>query len=52
MNRVKRNAVLKKARKLRLTSRDIGLPGMSPISVNEHLCPEFRNYMAREPQEK
>lgn len=38
-SRMKRDSALKKARKLRLTNKDIGIDNPSPVYVNEHLCP-------------
>lgn len=39
-SRAKRDEVLAKARKVRLSTTDIGLTPASSVFVNEHLCPE------------
>lgn len=41
-NRSKRNALLEKARKKRVTTADIGHQDRQPIYINEHLCPTLK----------
>lgn len=38
-SRAARDKVLKEAKKLRLNTSHLGLPGTEPIYINEHLCP-------------
>lgn len=46
VSRTKRDSALKKARKLRLTNKDIGLDNPSPVYVNEHLSPaQKKNFL-------
>lgn len=44
--RSKRDAVLKKAKKARLTNDDLGLDDTAPVFVNEHLCPALKKLLA------
>ncbi|KAL1474749.1 hypothetical protein MTO96_037755 [Rhipicephalus appendiculatus] len=46
-NRSKRDAVLEKARKLGLTTADIGFPGNTFVHVNEHLCPQLKKLLGQ-----
>ncbi|KAH8042675.1 hypothetical protein HPB51_025307 [Rhipicephalus microplus] len=46
-NRSKRDAVLEKAKKLRLTTADIGFPGKTFVYVNEHLCPQLKKLLGQ-----
>ncbi|KAH7945741.1 hypothetical protein HPB49_015062 [Dermacentor silvarum] len=43
--RDKRDEVLQKSRKKRLTNASLGLPTESPVFVNEHLCPEVKKML-------
>lgn len=45
-SRVKRDQVLRKAKKMRLTNRDVGHDEETPIFVNEHLCPALKKLLA------
>lgn len=45
-SRTKRDAVLKKAKRTRLTNNDLGLESMAPVFVNEHLCPAQKKLLA------
>lgn len=45
-SRAKRDTVLKKAKKTRLTSEDMGQSDKRPIYVNEHLCPALKKLLA------
>lgn len=45
-SRTKRDAVLKKAKKTRLTNNDLGLENTAPVYVNEHLCPALKKLLA------
>lgn len=49
-SRVKRDNVLKKAKKARLTNADLGISSSTPVSppvyVNEHLCPTLKRLLA------
>lgn len=48
-NRSKRDTVLEKARKMRLSANDVGCSGTAPetapIFVNEHLCPQLKKLL-------
>lgn len=46
-HRSKRNSVLEKARRMRLTASDLGLTAQVPIYVNEHLCPELKKLLGQ-----
>lgn len=50
--RLKRNDVLEKARKRRLSIRDVILPAMTPVYLNEHLCPEMKKLLSQTTAEK
>ncbi|KAH6946556.1 hypothetical protein HPB50_013971 [Hyalomma asiaticum] len=43
--RDKRDQLLQKSRKKRLTNPSLGLPTESPVFVNEHLCPEVKKML-------
>ncbi|KAM7281222.1 uncharacterized protein ISCGN_006116 [Ixodes scapularis] len=43
--RQKRDAVLDKAKKRKITCRDLGLPDATPVYVNEHLCPTLKRLL-------
>ncbi|KAM7290537.1 uncharacterized protein ISCGN_027158 [Ixodes scapularis] len=43
--RQKRDSVLEKAKKKRITCQDFGLPETSSIYVNEHLCPALKKLL-------
>lgn len=43
--RQKRDSVLDKAKKKRITCQDFGLPETSPVYVNEHLCPALKKLL-------
>lgn len=45
-SRTKRDTVLKKAKKTRLTNSDLGLENTTPVYVNEHLCPAQKKLLA------
>lgn len=45
MRRQKRDALLEKARKLRLKNSDFGNKSASPVYVNEHLCPTLKRLL-------
>lgn len=45
-SREKRDLVLRKAKKMRLTNKDVGLDEDTPIYVNEHLCPALKKLLA------
>ncbi|KAH9384876.1 hypothetical protein HPB48_026906 [Haemaphysalis longicornis] len=40
--RAKRDAVLQKARKARLSTHDLGHPSTTAVFINEHLCPPMK----------
>lgn len=44
-SRAKRDAALKKAKKTRITNRDLGLESTGPVYVNEHLCPALKRLL-------
>lgn len=44
-SRAKRDAALKKAKKTRITNRDLGLESTCPVYVNEHLCPSLKRLL-------
>lgn len=44
-SRAKRDTVLKKAKKMRLTNEDIALDSSEPTYVNEHLCPALKKLL-------
>lgn len=44
-HRQKRDAVLDKAKKKRMTCREFGFPEQSPVYVNEHLCPYMKTLL-------
>lgn len=46
-HRWKRDLILEKARRLRLTAHDVGLPLTVPIYINEHLCPELKRLLGQ-----
>lgn len=50
--RAKRNNVLEKARRMRLTTTDLGLRPQVPIYVNEHLCPELKKLLGQTTSKK
>lgn len=43
--RAKRDAILEKARKTRLTADDIGYTTKNPVYINEHLCPQVKKLL-------
>lgn len=43
--RSKRDTVLEKARKLRLSTRDFGHESGEPVFINEHLCPAMKQLL-------
>lgn len=43
--RQKRDSLIEKARKLRLTNRDFGNSSAAPVFVNEHLCPILKRLL-------
>lgn len=45
--RLKRNDVLEKARKHRLTTRDLGFSAMILVYLNEHLCPRIKKLLSQ-----
>ncbi|XP_075526574.1 uncharacterized protein LOC142558310 [Dermacentor variabilis] len=45
--RQKRDAVLEKARKKRITCKDLGFTVSTPIYINEHLCPERKRLLGQ-----
>lgn len=47
VNRSKRDAILQKAKKKRLTNSDVGLDTNTPIFVNEHLCPSLKRILGK-----
>lgn len=44
-HRAKRDAVLEKARKTRLTTDDVGYTAKQPFYINEHLCPQLKKLL-------
>nr|XP_037291385.1 uncharacterized protein LOC119187331 [Rhipicephalus microplus] len=44
-SRAKRDATLRKAKKARLTNKDVGLDISTPIYINEHLCPTLKRLL-------
>lgn len=44
-SRAKRDVTLRKARKARLSNKDIGLHTTEPIYINEHLCPALKKLL-------
>lgn len=44
-SRSKRDTVLEKARKMRLSANDVGHTETAPIYVNEHLCPQLKKLL-------
>lgn len=46
-SRSKRDAVLEKAKKTRLTTANIGCPGNTFLYVNEHLCPQLKKLLGQ-----
>lgn len=44
-NRNKRDCVLEKAKKKRISCRDLGLSTEAPVYVNEHLCPYLKRLL-------
>lgn len=44
-SRAKRDSVLKKAKKMRLTNFDLDLGSQEPVYVNEHLCPALKKLL-------
>lgn len=52
LRRSKRNAVLDKARKKRLSAADLGAGSSGPVYVNEHLCPVLKKLMGMTVQKK
>ncbi|KAL1486149.1 hypothetical protein MTO96_031514 [Rhipicephalus appendiculatus] len=45
-SRAKRDGILKKAKRARLTNKDVGLTSGNAIYVNEHLCPALKKLLA------
>lgn len=45
-SRAKRDSILKKAKRARLTNKDVGLTTGNAIYVNEHLCPALKKLLA------
>ncbi|KAL1419652.1 hypothetical protein MTO96_005066 [Rhipicephalus appendiculatus] len=45
-SRAKRDSILKKAKRARLTNKDVGLTNGNAIYVNEHLCPALKKLLA------
>ncbi|KAH9367059.1 hypothetical protein HPB48_021835 [Haemaphysalis longicornis] len=43
--RAKRDAIVEKARKTRLTADDIGYTTENPVYINEHLCPQVKKLL-------
>lgn len=43
--RAKRDAVLQKARRARLSTRDLGHPFTTAVFINEHLCPPMKQLL-------
>lgn len=41
-HRARRNSILENARRLCLTTTDLGLQAQVPVYVNEHLCPKLK----------
>lgn len=52
VNRAKRDAVLDKAKKKRLSNSDIGLDTNAPVFVNEHLCPTLKRVLGKSIEKK
>lgn len=52
VRRSKRNLVLEKARRLKLTTSDLGLHTRVPLFVNEHLCPELKRLLGQATSKK
>lgn len=46
-HRSKRNALLEKTRRLRLTATDLGVNTQVPVFVNKHLCPELKKLLGQ-----
>lgn len=44
-SRAKRNAVLEKAKKARISARDLGHTSGAPVFINEHLCPAMKQLL-------
>lgn len=44
-SRAKRDAVLQKARKARLTTHDLGHPSTTAVFIHEHLCPPMKQLL-------
>lgn len=44
-SRAKRNAVLEKAKKTRISTRDLGHTSGAPVFINEHLCPAMKQLL-------
>lgn len=42
-----RDKLLDSSKKLRLNASDLGLSGTTPIYVNEHLCPEYKQLLGK-----
>lgn len=45
-SRAKRDSILRKAKRARLTNKDVGLTSENAIYVNEHLCPALKKLLA------
>ncbi|KAH9371806.1 hypothetical protein HPB48_001405 [Haemaphysalis longicornis] len=44
-SRTKRDAVLKKAKKMRVSTEDLGFTPTSPLYINEHRCPALKQLL-------
>lgn len=44
-SRAKRETVLKKAKKMRISTEDLGFSCKSPLYINEHLCPALKQLL-------
>lgn len=51
-SRPKRDAVLQKARKMRLSTEDLGFSPNSPLFINEHLCPALKRVLGMAIEQK
>lgn len=51
-SRAKRDSALEKAKKTRLTNRDLGFDSSDPIYINEHLCPSLKKLLSLAKQKK
>lgn len=51
-SRTKRDAVLKKAKKMRISTEDLGFSPNSPLYINEHLCPALKQLLGMAIEQK